>query len=117
MNAQAQVLAQGFARFGDADTLHIYLDGVVVVLGGGSDRHLDYRVALGKQFPDFQETRLTGKSAFVVRLNVGRTEPGDLSPWLVEPTHFYTDHRSEDANTIDGALALFEAAFAPSDSK
>ena len=114
MNAQAQALAQGFARFGDADTLHIYLDGVVVVLGGGTDRHLDYRVALGKQFPGFQEVRLNGKSVFVVRLTVGRTEPGDLSPWLVGPTRFYTDHRTEDTCTIDEAVALFEAAVAPS---
>ena len=114
MNAQAQALAQGFARFGNADTLHIYFDGVVVVLGGGSDRHLDYRVALGKRFPGFQEARLNGKSAFVVPLDVGWTKPGDLSPWLVGPTRSYTDHRTEDANTIVEAVALFEAAFVPS---
>ena len=36
MNAQAQALVQGFARFGDADTLHVYLDGVIVLLGGSS---------------------------------------------------------------------------------
>lgn len=117
MNAHAQILAQGFARFGDADTLHIYLDGVVVVLGGNSDRHLDYRAALGKLFPDFQEARLNGKSAFVVPLAVGWIKPGDLSPWLVGPTRHYSDHRTDDANTIDEAVALFEATFVPSAPK
>lgn len=117
MNAQAKALAQGFARFGDADTLHIYLDGVVVVLGGSSDRHLDYRVVLGKRFPGFQEARINGKSAFVVPLEVGWVKPVDLPPWLVGPTRSYSDHRTEDANTIDEAVTLFEAAFVPSAPK
>lgn len=113
MNDKAKVLADGFVRVGGSgDTLHVYDDGLVVVLAGVADRHLDVRDVLKRRSPTFGEARCQNVSVFVVPFDVGDTRPIDLPPILVGATKHYHDHRPEDWHTIDLAVELFESALA-----
>lgn len=59
-NDRARLLADAYHRIGpDAeDVLHIYIDGLVMALGGSSDRHLAVRDVLKKDFPNgFEEAK------------------------------------------------------------
>lgn len=106
MNEKAKTLAKWFGAFGDADTLHVYLDGVVMVLGGPADRHLSVRDCLKKMVGDYEEARFNDLSVFLIQTDVGRTRPADLHPLFVATTSHYSDHRDEDMNTIEQAVAL-----------
>ena len=106
MNEMAKTLAKWFGAFGDADTLHVYLDGVVVVLGGPADRHLAVRDCLKSMAGGYEEARFNGLSVFLIKTDVGRTRPADLHPLFVATTSHFSDHRDEDVNTIGQAVAL-----------
>ena len=113
MNDKAKVLATGFVRAGGAgNILHIYDDGLVVVLEGVADRHLCVPDVLKRQFPTFGEAKCQSVSVFVVPFDVGDIHPIDLPPILVGVTDHYHDHRREDWHTIEMAVDLFESALA-----
>lgn len=42
-NDKALVFAKAFSQLGTGNTLHVYVDGVVLFIEGGSDRHLAVR--------------------------------------------------------------------------
>ncbi len=113
MNDKAKVLATGFVRAGGAgNILHIYDDGLVVMLECVADRHLFVRDVLKRYFPTTGEARCKSVSVFVVPFDVGDTRPIDLPPMLIGPTKHYHDHRQQDWHTIDLAVDLFESALA-----
>jgi hypothetical protein len=108
-NQTARVLAQGFHRVGGAaDTLHVYIDGFVLVLGGKTDRHLSIRNVLMKDHPGFEEARVENLSVFVVPMDVSLDATWmEFPPLMVATTNGYHDHRSEDVFTLGAAVGLF----------
>ncbi len=108
-NERALMLARGFHRAGAApDTLHIYIDGLVIVLGGKTDRHLAIRDILLKDHPGFEEARVGNLSVFVVPMDVGwDTSTKDFPPLMVATTKGYHDHRDQGSFSIEATLGLF----------
>jgi hypothetical protein len=108
-NERAKTLAEVFYRVGGApDTLHIYIDGLVMVLGGKADRHLAVRDVLLKDHPGFEEARVGNLSVFVVPMDVGwDTSTKDFPPLMVATTKGYHDHRDQGSFSIEATLGLF----------
>lgn len=108
-NERAKALAKGFHRVGAAaDTLHIYIDGLVMVLGGKVDRHLAVRDVLLKDYPGFEEARVGNLSVFVVPMDVGwDTTTEDFPPLMVATTKGYHDHRDQGSFSLEAVLGLF----------
>ena|SRR5579859_37203 len=115
MNARALTIAKGFlntqiqSRKPVGDTLHIYDDGLVVVLNGTSDRHLLARQMFQKPYPHFEEARAGDVSVFVVPMDVPYTFTKDTrldrhlpeAPDLfIAMTNYYHDHRLQDWHTL-----------------
>ena len=106
MNEKAKILAESSNRFGGGNTLHIYQDGLVMILKGPADRHLAAREILLKDFPGFEEGRHENLSAFMVPMDVGNRDPIDLPALFIVATDGFVDHRFENYNTLDDALNL-----------
>ena len=106
MNEKAKTFAEGFNRYGGGNTLHIYEDGLVMILEGPADRHLAAKDILLKDFPGFEEGRHGNLSAFMVPMEVGNLDPLDLPRQLIGPTDGFKDHRQEDYYTLDHAIYL-----------
>jgi hypothetical protein len=86
------------------DVLHVYRDGVLLVLHGSADRHLSVRDGL-KDIGEVEEAKAGAVSVFVVRLDVG----DKLPPSLIAATKRYANHRHERPSTLDGGFALLLA--------
>lgn len=113
MNERALLIGQGFRQVEtdtgepSTNTLHIYLDGVILALTGGADKHLDIRETLLKDFPGFEEAKVGDLSIFVVPMPDGVTvKPEDLPPHFVGPTTHYHDHRWQDACTLADVVEM-----------
>lgn len=110
-NDKALVFAKAFSQLGTGNTLHVYVDGVVVFIEGGSDRHLAVRDVLKTEHPGFGEARLGIDSAFVVPIDLGWDTPvSDLPPLFVVTTNGYSDHRNENLFSIEAAYTTLRSA-------
>lgn len=88
MNERAKTFADLFHRFAQdvPDTLHIYMDGLVMAVSGMSDRHLDIRDILERDYPGFEEARAGNISVFLIPMDMTATEPGRSAPPLKPST-------------------------------
>lgn len=106
MSERAKVFARAAAMSGGRDVLHIYLDGLVAVVGADEARTTRLRDLIRQQHPAAEFGQQGDVSAFVVPMDVDVTPVEHLPPTLCVATTAYHDHRQQDAATIDEGAAL-----------
>lgn len=103
MSYRANVIASFYeTAAANIDTVHIYSDGVSVVLFGPAETHQDYLELVRRDFPDVEMGQSGDWCVFLISCDTGNGPAYTAAPpHTVLKTRSYADHRSDDHHTLN----------------